>query len=150
MSNTTRWNPFREIVAMQEAMDRILEENWRGLQPTNNHLQTDIHETESAYLVLANIPGVNADQININLHDGILTISVSTPPPTGAENTRVLIQERYYGTVTRRFNLPQPVNIEGAEATYEGGVLALRLPKRTETQPRHIPVRSQDVVESES
>ena len=148
MSNTTHWNPFREIVAIQEAMDRIFEESWRGLQPVHNHLQTDIHETEAAYLVLANIPGADADQININLRDGILTISVSMEPPGSQETTHVLVQERYYGTMTRRFTLPQPVDIDAAEATYKDGVLALRLPKRT--QAHDIPVRTAKDSESET
>jgi len=144
MANTiVRWNPFREIAAMQNMMDRLVDEAWQDVRPFNgnNTLPLDIHENEDSYIVVANIPGLNPDDININLHDNTLTIDVEIAQPEVAEGTRVLVQERFYGRLTRRFGLPQPVNTENVEATYDGGVLTLTLPKTAEAKPRQIPVR---------
>lgn len=145
MSNTViRWNPFRELAAMQSAMDRIFDDTWRDARPAlmGNNLSLDVHETDSQYTIVANLPGVNADDISINLHDGTLSISVEIPQPTVDENTRIVLQERFFGKLSRRVSLPQPVDADNVEATYNEGVLTLALPKTAEAKPRAIPVRT--------
>ena len=150
MSNTViRWNPFRELAAMQSAMDRIFDDTWRDARPAlmGSNLPLDVHESEGEYTIVANLPGVNADDININLHDGTLSIGVEIPQPTAEENVRVLIQERFYGKLSRRINLPQPVDADNVEATYNDGVLTLTLPKTEEAKPRAIPVRTTHMIQ---
>lgn len=146
MSRIVRWNPFREMVAMQSAMDRIFDETWRDARPywTENNLPIDVQENEDAFTVVANIPGVNADDINVNLHDNILTISFETTQENDNqdENKRVLIQERVYGKFSRSFRLGQHVNAENVEAAYDNGVLTLTLPKSEEAKPRQITVKN--------
>ncbi len=145
MANTiVRWNPLREIAAMQNVMDRLVDEAWQDFRPFNggSTLPLDIHEDENNYTIVANIPGLTSDDININLHENALTIDVEIAQPEVAEGTRVLVQERFYGRLTRRFSLAQPVNVESVAADYSNGVLTLTLPKTAEAKPRQIPVRS--------
>jgi HSP20 family protein len=147
MTTIVRWNPFREMAAMQSVLDRAFDQAWRGTNwpTTNGHSATfnlDVHETDSNYTVVADLPGLNPDQINVRLHDGILTISAEVAQTEVNEGTRVLLQERFYGSTSRSLNLPQPVNADAVEATYEGGVLTLSLPKVPEVQPRQINIKT--------
>ncbi len=139
-----RWNPFREMLAMQRAMDRLFDESWRGSEYAGDTLGIDVYETDEAYTIIAALPGVNADKIDVRLHDGTLSITAEVPQTTLPENARVLIQERGYGTVRRSVHLGGRVNQEKVEATYESGLLTLVIPKSEEAQPRMIPVKATD------
>lgn len=135
MATMIRWNPVQELADIQRAMNRIMEE-------TNRTLPLDIHERDDAYVIAANIPGVNADDIDIRLHEDVLTISAEIPAPQVEENTRVLVRERGYGKYSRSVTLNFPVDADKIEAAYENGVLVLVLPKLPEAQPRTIKVRA--------
>jgi HSP20 family protein len=129
------------MVAMQGALDRLFDETWRGIRHDTGSLALDVHETDQAYLVSAAVPGVNADAVNISLHDGVLTISGEAPQVT-PENSRALLLGRLYGKFQRSIRLPQKVDINAVEASIENGVLTLTLPKSPEAQPRVIPVKT--------
>lgn len=138
----TRWNPFRELAAMQSAMDRIFDDTWRGFRSEyTGSMAVDVHENEDAYLIEAELPGVKAEDIQINLHDGRLTIEVETTREDKQESERSLVQERFYGKMTRTFTLPQSVKMDKVEAEYSDGVLKLNLPKAEESKPRQISVK---------
>ncbi|MBZ0302010.1 MAG: Hsp20/alpha crystallin family protein [Anaerolineae bacterium] len=143
MSTIVRWNPFREMAAMQSALDRMFDDSWRTSGLTfNGSLLLDVLETDEAYTVVASIPGVEPDQFNIKLHHDALTISADLPRLEVPEGTRVLLQERPFGTISRSISLPAPVNANAVEANYQSGLLTLTLPKSPEAQPRSIPVKS--------
>jgi len=148
---TYRWNPMREIADMQRAMDRMFDDAWRTNAPTSGStLAFDVYETDADYRVITALPGLSIDQINITLHDGVLTISGEIPHPELEEGTRALIQERFYGKFSRSMRLPQEVNVDNVEAAYENGMLVLHLPKLPEAQPRKIPVKSAKLLESQN
>ena len=144
MSTIVRWNPVREMAAMQNTMDRIFSEAWRNPHTRSADfisLPLDVNEIDEAYHVVANLPGVSDDNININIQDGVLTISAEIEAEEVDENTRVLLRERSYGKFSRSVTLPQPISIDDVDATYEDGVLHLVLPKVPEVQPKSIPVK---------
>ena len=149
MTKLVRWNPVREMAAMQSAMDRLFDETWRGARPTvaGNALALDVYETDKAYTVLTALPGVNPDQINISYQDDVLTISgeVEQPKFNEGENTRVLVFERSYGKFSRSIRLAQDIDADNVQADYENGVLTLTLPKAPEAQPRLIQVKTNGV-----
>lgn len=143
MSTLVRWNPLREMAMLQSAVDRIFDETWRTANtPSANMLALDVHDSNESYTIIANLPGIDADQINISYHDGTLTISAEISKTEAKEDHRVLVQERMHGNFTRSLNLPQPIDIEQAQADFNNGVLTLSLPKTPEVQPRQIPVRT--------
>lgn len=144
MSSIMRWNPFREMAAMQSALDRLFEDTWRGVWPTTagNALALDVHETDTAYTVVTALPGLSAEQISVRFDDGNLIISAEIPQPQPAEGTKVLLQERPFGQFTRSLRLPQTIDVNQVEATYENGLLTLTLPKTPEVQPKQIPVKA--------
>lgn len=144
MTTITRWNPFREMAAMQSALDRLFDDTWQTswLVSGSNMLPLDVYETDTAYTVSTALPGLSADQINVKIENGALVISANVPQPTLPENARLLIQERPFGQLVRTVNLPQPVDMQHVEASYEQGVLTLTLPKSPEAQPKMIPIKA--------
>ena len=146
-NNIVRWNPFREMANMQSAMDRIFEDAWHGNWPNTSSWAgfdspaLDIHETDTAYEVAVPLAGVNPDDINIKMQNGMLTISGELPQPKVEDNRKVVVQERYYGKFSRSVSLPQSVDTNKVEATYDKGVLNLTLPKLPEAQPKQITVK---------
>lgn len=135
-----RRSPIREMNAMQDAIDRIFEDTMRNAQPNRDALALDILESAEAYTVLASLPGVPADDINVTLHDNVLTISAEMPKLELAEGHRRLVQERNYGTFSRSIKLPQAIDADHVNAAYDNGVITLTLPKTAEAQPRQIKV----------
>jgi HSP20 family protein len=149
-NNITRWNPLREMAAMQNALDRIFDDTWRGWQPVFgegrnalNNLSLDVQENDGEYTVTTELPGVKAENIDVRLQNDMLTIEGEIPERTiEKEGTRWLMKERYYGRFSRTIRLPQPVKREKVDAHFENGVLTLTLPKAEEAQPKLIPVKT--------
>lgn len=140
MANIIRWHPVREIASVQNLMDRLFDDIVRPNITNGSTLALDIFEDNSSYTVETVIPGVDSENIHINLHDDVLTIEAEIPA-NSVEGKRTLLQERTYGKFTRRVRLPLPVKSEAVEATYENGLLTLTLPKAESAQPRTINVR---------
>lgn len=146
MTTLVRWNPIREMAAMQNAMDRLFEDNWRTVRPTvaGNSLPLDVYETDSSYVIYTAIPGIAPEQISVSMEDDVLTISgeVAQPAFEEKENVRTLVQERATGKFVRSVRVGDPVDSDKIEAAYENGVLKLTLPKTPAAQPRQIPVKA--------
>lgn len=149
MSNIVRWNPMRELAAMQSAMDRLFNDSLRswtgmdeGLAGTMS-LPIDVHETDNAYIVTTELPGVSPENINVRLQDNVLMIDGELPEQKiQKEGQRTLMQERRYGKFSRYVRLPQQVDPNKVEAQYENGILTLTVTKSEAAQPRQIPVKS--------
>ncbi len=147
MSILIRRNPIRDMAAMQSAMDRLFDDAWRGMADDNERvLAIDVHEADDAYTIMTNVPGVDSENIDITLHDGILTIAAELPKAQAEDGVRVHVAERVYGQFTRTISLPKAVDSERVEATFDNGVLTLFLPKTAEAQPRQIPIKAGNVL----
>lgn len=143
MARIVRWNPMREMAAMQSAMDRLMDDTWNNYNDTlgGNMLALDVHENENGYIVTADLPGLEPDQIDITLHDNNLTISGEIVKQEQAEGVKTLVTERSYGAFRRSINLPAAIDADAVEADYTNGVLTLTLPKSEAARPRQIAVR---------
>lgn len=145
MANIVRWNPFRELAQMQSALDRFFDDTWREWPEWNfglNTLALDMDETDKQFMVTTDLPGVNPDNINVTVHDDILTITAEVPEHTVEhKDARSLVRERRYGRFSRSVRLPQPVNTAKVEAEYKDGTLKLTLPKSEDAQVKTIPVK---------
>jgi HSP20 family protein len=126
-------------------LDRFFEDWNRPLSEYTNNgnaLALDIHENDKAYIVTTDVPGVNSDDIDIRLHDNVLTINAETHREHRHEDDNMLVQERYAGRMSRSVRLPQPVNSDDVEASYENGVLTVHIAKADNVKPRRITVRA--------
>ncbi len=101
----------------------------------------DLHETDSSYTVRAEIPGVKKEDIDVTVHDGMLTINAETRYENEEkEEGRVIRQERRYGKFVRSIRLGKDVDESHVKASYKDGVLELELPKIEEVKPKKISI----------
>lgn len=112
-----------------------------GSEARDFGLALDVEETPQAYTVRANLPGINQDDISVNIHEDVLTISGESIAENRAEEGKTLIRERRFGKFSRSLRFPAVVNGDAVEANFENGVLNITLPKADHVQPRQIPVK---------
>jgi HSP20 family protein len=151
MATLTRWDPFREMSAMRNLMDRFWEENRLGASgwgegDANYGLALDVAEDSDSYLIKASIPGVNPEDVEITIQNNVLTIRGEVNQEQEKQNERYHVRERRTGSFMRSIMLPSAVDREKVEATCEHGVLTLRLPKSDENKPRRISINPAQTV----
>lgn len=154
MSNIIRWNPSREIAAMQETLDRFFNDVWstgRLVDNADRTLAIDLHENDDAYVLLANLPGVDADAIDVTVHDNVLSVTATIENSVvHQEEDSVLLSERTYGRFSRRLTLPRGIDVEHIDSALENGVLTLTLPKTEIAQRRRIAIRTGNTLNASS
>jgi HSP20 family protein len=101
----------------------------------------DVIEREDALEIRLNLPGIKADEVNVEVEDYVLTISGEINNAIDEENERYTYRERSYGAFQRSVRLADTVDVENIDATYHDGVLSLTLPKLPEAQPKQIAVK---------
>ena len=130
-----RWDPVRDLLAIQLKMERLPAPAQQGWVPA-----ADLCETADAYIVTAELPGIARPQIRVDIHDGHLTLH-------GRRDARVACEqyhqvERGHGEFSRTFRLPSDVVADRVSAELKDGVLTITLAKAAEAQPRQITVRA--------
>lgn len=100
----------------------------------------DVSETDDAYIVEADVPGIGKEDITIEVVGDVVTIKGERKHESGEEEKGYRRIERNYGSFVRSFEVPGGFNAEAIEAKFENGVLNVTLPKREETKPRLIKV----------
>ena len=103
-------------------------------------LALDVEEKADAYIVRANLPGISQDNVSVNIHEDVLSISAETAAENRDETSTMLIRERRFGKLSRSLRFPSNVDGDAAQASYENGVLSITLPKAEHVKPRQIPV----------
>lgn len=105
-------------------------------------IRLDLQESDKAYQVLADIPGMNKDDIKVTIDGSLVTIEAQAKSESQKKDgDKLIYSERTQGAASRSFSLAQDVDAGAAEARYENGVLALNLPKKASTQSRQLSVR---------
>jgi HSP20 family protein len=142
-----RFNPTRDMMTLREAMDRLFEESfirppfWRAATTeTPLRLPLDVYATPEEIVVIASLPGLLPEEVDISIEGDTLTIRGELRPPVN--NVEYLFQERPYGPFSRSLLLNVPVDVEKAEAVFENGLLTLTLPKAEEVKPKSIKVKT--------
>ena len=145
-NHITRWDPFREAVTLREAMDRLFEDSYvparRQAEQREQvwRLPLDAYITAEEIVVVANMPGVKPEKVEITIEGDTLTIKGERPAPL--ENVDYVLQERSYGRFQRTLNINIPVDANKAEAKFEDGLLTLIIPKAEAVKPKTIQVVS--------
>jgi HSP20 family protein len=136
-----RWDPFRELSPLTRIFEDFLGE--RRPPSAAPAPAVDIAETDDGYELSAEIPGVRRDELAIEVHDGVLTLRGEKLRSRSAEDggRRRHWMERSYGPFTRSFRLPADAQADQVSASFEDGVLEVRIPKRPESKPRAIEIK---------
>ena len=130
-------DPF--LAAPFRLMDEFIRSTGNGARVTGFTPLLDVRETDDAYLVMVDLPGVKSEDVTIEAHDQVLTISGSRVPVETGESQ---LAERPYGSFVRSLTLPKGVDSDSIVADYRDGVLELHIPKPAEAKPRTIPIGS--------
>lgn len=141
MSNMTRWDPIREMMAMNNAMDRWMNRFGESEYQGEGSFTWDVAENDNEYVIKATLPGVKPEDIEITYSNNTLTIKGETKEDQDMNDARYHMRERRYGSYSRSVTLPSTVKSDAIEATSENGILTLRLPKTEEVKPRRIEVK---------
>ena len=148
MTQLTRWEPFRDLVSLREAMDRLFEESvirseGAALAPrVTGTLALDVYETDNDVVVKASVPGVDPEDLDISITGETLTIKGETRTEEEVEEEDYIYRERRYGAFSRSAAIPTSVEADEAEADFEDGILTLRLPKAEKVKPKAIKVKA--------
>jgi HSP20 family protein len=145
MVNLVRWEPFREVISLRQAMDRLFEDSFVGLprltMDGSGEFPIDIYQDKKNLVVKAALPGVKPEELDITIADDILTIRGEHKEEQETEEDDYIHRERYYGAFSRSVAIPTKVKSDKAEASFEEGVLTLTLPKAGEIKPRQVKVK---------
>jgi HSP20 family protein len=143
----TKWDPFKDLVTLQDRMNRLFDESVRNVRPGDEALSSaiwspavDIYETEDEVVVKAELPEVNQKDIDVQIENSTLTLRGERKfnKETKKENFHRI--ERAYGSFSRSFTLPSTIDQEKIRADYKDGILKISMPKREETKPKQIKV----------
>lgn len=145
MNKIVKAPEHKSVWGLFNDLDTLFDE-WRPAQRLSDDGSAwapavDITETENEYHVVADLPGVKKEDLDVSIHDGVLTINAETKyEKEDREEGRLLRQERRYGKFVRSMRLGADVDPEKIKAEYKDGVLDLHLPKHEQVKPKKIDV----------
>jgi HSP20 family protein len=144
-----RWNPMGNVQSFQDEVNRMFDQFFRGgtgeeagwgARPWTPPV--DLYETDDALILKAELPGVSTDDVSIEIHQNTLILRGQRRPEAEVKEDRYHRVERAYGPFQRSFMLPTLVDQEHVHATYQDGVLELRLPKSAAAKPKRVAISS--------
>ena len=143
MTRMRRPSPFSELVTLRQAMDRLFDDTvFRPFTgPDLARLQLDVKSTADALEVVAELPGAKPEDVEITIENGTLTIRAEDRSERTDEQGDWLVREISHGNVMRAVTLPTGLEADKADATFENGVLRLRIPRAEQAKPRQIQIK---------
>jgi HSP20 family protein len=139
----TRWDPFREVVALQSRVNslfRDMNESDAPVAAASFTPAVDIYEDAKKIVLKLEVPGVDQKDLDIRVENHTLTVKGERKFEAEEKEQNFHRIERRYGSFFRAFTLPSTVDTESVQADYSAGVLKLELAKKAEAQPKQIKV----------
>ncbi len=140
----TRWDPFREVVALQNRMNSLFgnlnNETENPLTTASFVPAVDVYEDEKKVVLKLEVPGIEEKDLDVSVENHTLTVKGERKFEKEEKEENFHRIERRYGSFYRAFSLPSTVDTENIAAKYEAGVLKLELKKKPEAQPKQIKV----------
>lgn len=134
------WDAFRDL---EREVDRLLHSvnlTFQGLRLGRQYPLINVYELEEEYLLTAELPGMRAEDLDLTIAGGILTLKGQRTDPDNIPDDRFRRHERFRGSWQRSLSIPERVRDERLSAEFSNGVLKIHLPKAAEAKPRQIPV----------
>ena len=146
MSNLIRWEPAREMMTLREAMDRLFDDAFtRPLSLSSNVWSVpavDMYQTDNEVVVKAALPGIKADEVQINITGELLSLKGEVKQENETKEKAYHIREQRWGTFERSIALPTQVVADKAKAEFKNGILTITLPKAEEVKPKTITIKT--------
>lgn len=137
--------PYEGVLSLRDAMNRLLEDRFIGpsrLGSMGRVFPVDVRETDTDYVIEASLPGIKPEEMQITAAQNTVTIRATRKHQEKNEQAGTYVRrERYEGEVSRRIGLPIPIAPDKVTATYEQGVLTLRIPKAEAAKGKEIKIQ---------
>jgi HSP20 family protein len=143
MAKMVRWEPFREIAALQNEVSRYMNGLLEGNARTTNQgwvPALDVWETENEIVYALDLPGIPEDKISVELDEGALTVTAERERTQEQSDKRFYRFERRHGTFSRTFSVPQGVSESDVSADCQNGVLEVHIKKPEQPKPKRIQI----------
>lgn len=146
---TSTWSPFRQLSMLRDEIDRLFDSPLNDLTTNSQQFLSgwlpalDLYDEKDHLVLRAELPGMKKEKIDISLHGDVLTLSGEREEDKKHGEGEVYRSERFLGRFQRSLTLPVPVNAEDVRATYQDGILTVRLAKAEAAKPRQIEVKVQ-------
>ena len=139
-----RFDPFAEMRRMDAAFNRLWNTDARASEVDGGRwdIAMDVVQDGDDLIVRASVPGVDPDDIQVTLEDGLLTIEGETGSETEEQKGDYLLRERRFGRFHRALRLPSSVDAENAEPSYANGVLTITVPKQEAKKARRLAIKT--------
>ena len=144
-----RWEPFRDLAGIQDRMNRLFNESYRGTPRAADDEEwslgawapaVDIYEQDGNIVLKAELPGVDPKDVDVRVENNILTLRGERKLDQEIRKESYHRVERSYGAFTRSFTLPNVVDTDKIKAEYKDGVLRMTLPKKEEAKSKQIAI----------
>lgn len=142
-----RWDPFQDLIALQDRMNQLFDQTWaRSRRERGGGVleawspAVDVYETPEGIVLKADLPGLNKDDIDIQVQDNSVTLKGERRLEKEVEQENYLRVERSYGTFHRTFTLPTAIQSDKIRAVFKDGVLEVNIPKVEEAKPKQIKI----------
>ncbi len=152
MADLVRWEPFRDMMTLRDAMGQLFEDSmvrssplgaWPfGRREDGSTLAVDMYETEGEVMVKASLPGLKPEEVAITITGDTLEIRGETKDETEEKRGDYYYKERSFGMFQRSLTLPVEIKADEAEATFENGVLTLKMPKAEQARAKQIKIQA--------
>ena len=152
MADLVRWEPFRDMMTLRDAMGQLFEESMVrrspfGVWPFGRREDAatpavDMYETEGEVMVKASLPGLKPEEVDITITGNALEIRGETKEETEEKRGDYYYKERSFGTFQRSLTLPVEIKADEAEAAFENGVLTLKMPKAEQAKAKQIKIQA--------
>jgi HSP20 family protein len=141
-----RWEPMRELASIQNEMNRLFGTVFEPAQPGNGGAlrrwmpAMDLVETADQFVLRADLPGLGEEDVSIEVEDSTLTVSGERKAEHEQSKEGYHRVERAFGAFSRSLTLPEGVDAESVAASFDRGVLEIRIPKPEQRKPRKISI----------
>src|SRR6266481_3823944 len=145
MTFVTRFDPFREFVTLQDRMNRLFRETQpegreEALTTSTFAPPVDVYEDEHNITLKIEVPGIEEKDIDVRIENNTLTVHGERKFEKEEKEENYRRVERQYGSFTRSFTLPNTIDADKVQATYDKGILKVQLAKKAEAKPKQIKV----------
>jgi len=146
MREITRWDPFKEISSLREEIDRLFDSFFgrRSLISERESVFTpavDVEETESSFIIRAEVPGMKKEDIKVTIDENGLTISGERKREKEEKGKTYHRVEISYGKFKRYIPFPKEVEPDKAKAKCKDGILEIEVPKSEKAKPKEIEIK---------
>ena len=144
MTVLTRWDPFREFSTLQDRMNRLFRDSYadqeEALTTSTFAPAVDVYEDEHNITLSIEVPGIEEKDIDVRVENNMLTVHGERKFEKEQKEENFRRVERQYGSFTRSFSVPNTVDTDSIQASYDKGILKIQLAKKAEAKPKQIKV----------